>query len=204
LTNISEAFLEALLAAQRNIKHAIDNKAGPYATYASYEALHDAVVPVFNENNIHVAQQSHERPGAVCIETILQFGNEVLSSGLVPVPLKGDGPQAFGSAMTYCRRYSLGLAAGIGHQSDDDAMAAEDAALKTSILDAARSVAAAALTEESRAYIGQARREVDPEAEDPQSAEELTNPELEKILKVMGKRKITVEGVENGNNEKDS
>ena len=201
MTNISTAFLKALLTAQRNIKHAIDNKAGPYSTYASYEALHDAVVPVFNENDIFVSQHSYERSGAVCIETILMFNdvlkkNEYFRTGLVPVPVKGDGPQAFGSAMTYCRRYSLGLAAGIGHQSAADAMVAEEAALKTSILDAARSVAAAALTEESRAYIGQARREVDPQAEDPQSAEELTNPELEKILKVMGKRKITVEGTE--------
>ncbi len=173
MTNISEAFFEALLAAQRNIKHAIDNKAGPYATYASFEALHDAVVPTFNENNIYVAQHSHERPGAVCIETVLQFGNEVLSSGMVPVPLKGNGPQAFGSAMTYCRRYSLGLAAGIGHQSDDDAQAAESEMTGADVKQVEDK-----LTEVTLNHFYEKRKEKDPDAVRPESIDDLTLDEI--------------------------
>ena len=169
------------MTAQRNIKHAIDNKAGPYSTYASYEALHDAVVPIFNENDIFVSQHSYERSGAVCIETILMFNdvlkkNEYFRTGLVPVPVKGDGPQAFGSAMTYCRRYSLGLAAGIGHQSDDDAQAAENAQSGTAV---DLEIVENSLQETTFTYFYEERLKSNPDAQKPASINDLTQAEID-------------------------
>ena len=179
--NISEEFSTALLNAQKNIKHAIDNKAGPHSTYASYEALHDAVVPKFNEEGIYVRQLSHELENSVCIETRLEFKNESRSSGLVPVPIKGTGPQAFGSAMTYCRRYSLGLVAMIGHQTDDDARAAEEqmSAAEDEITGADIKQVEEKLTDITLDHFYQKRKEKDPEALKPESLDDLTLEEIQ-------------------------
>ena len=178
--NISEEFSTALLNAQTKIKHAIDNKAGPYATYASYEALHDAVVPTFNEEGIYVRQLSHERDNSVCIETRLEFKNESRSSGLVPVPIKGTGPQAFGSAMTYCRRYSLGLAAGIGHQTDDDAQAAEEqmSGAEETITGEDITLIEQHIQDVTFQHFYEKRLENDPNAKKPKTVDDLTLDEV--------------------------
>ena len=117
--------IQALLKAQTEITHALqDSKNSFYKQgYASLEQVINTVKEPLNKNGIYFQQNSSlNEHGAVC-ETIFYGHDAQLSAGQVFVPADKHDPQAFGSALTYSRRYSLSMACGIS-STDDDAESA--------------------------------------------------------------------------------
>ena len=123
------SFIAMMLKAQRALQHVPEDGANPHfgSKYATLEATWDYVKPIFNEHGILIQKVSHQRDDGVAVETIFYGWGESMSSGVVPVQAQKSGPHAFGSALTYARRYSLALACGVGGDEDDDANQAQAA-----------------------------------------------------------------------------
>ena len=85
--------------------------------YATLEAVIDAVKQPLLDNGVLFQQESRQVEGGIAVETVFYGHGDSLATGAVFVPA-GNNPHAYGSAMTYARRYSLAMACGVG--SDDD------------------------------------------------------------------------------------
>lgn len=118
--------IDALIKAQSSIKHATKDGVNPYfkSGYATLEQVITAVKKPLNDNGIYFQQESHENEGGACVETTFWGHGANLPTGKVTIPTDRNDAQAFGSALTYAKRYSLSMACGIGHQTDDDANSA--------------------------------------------------------------------------------
>lgn len=113
--------INALLKAQTEIAHATKDANNPFfkSGYATLEQVIDTIKGPLNNNGIYFQQNSHlNEHGAVC-ETVFYGHDSQLSAGQIFVPADKHDPQAFGSALTYSRRYSLSMACGIGSSDDD-------------------------------------------------------------------------------------
>lgn len=87
--------------------------------YVSLPALLDAVRPVLAEHKLALVQLPANDGDRIGIETILMHeSGEWIGASLFVRPIKDD-PQQAGSAITYCRRYSLAAALAIGQEDDD-------------------------------------------------------------------------------------
>jgi hypothetical protein len=65
-------------------------------------------------------QKTHHDETGVTVETVfLHSSGQEISGGLLHVPAPKNDPQGYGSALTYCRRYSLMAACGIAPEDDD-------------------------------------------------------------------------------------
>jgi hypothetical protein len=96
--------------------------------YADLGSVVAAIKPALAANDLWFRQASHERDGGICIETIVGHASgEEISFGNLFVPAIKNDPQAFGSAMTYARRYSLQSAFGVCPEDDDGNAAAKAA-----------------------------------------------------------------------------
>ena len=102
-------------------------------SYANISSCLDTILPILNKHGLAVVQKTTTEEDRVGIETVLvSEDGETLSSGVFFVTTAGlqqKGVQAFGSAVTYARRYSfvsfLGLS--YGEEDDDGRQASEDA-----------------------------------------------------------------------------
>ena len=121
MENITKELVDGLIAAQAEIQHATKDGKNPYFTseYATLEQVISTVKPTLTKHGLMFQQISHERDGGACVETLLLGHGGVLGTGPVFIAASKKDAQAFGSAMTYAKRYSLSLACGIGHQKDD-------------------------------------------------------------------------------------
>lgn len=117
----------ALLAAQKEIEGVSKNSENPHfkSKFADLTAVIEATIPVLNKHGISVIQlpAAPQREGELALSTLLLHESGESISGVAYVPLAKSDPQAYGSAMTYARRYSLGSAVGLKF-IDDDAEAA--------------------------------------------------------------------------------
>ena len=115
----------ALNKAQALLKPAVKDRDNPFfkSTYATLQSVWEAAAPVMAANGLSITQTFSIPPqdcGEVIIETTLMHDSgEWVSSQLALRPIKND-PQAFGSAITYGRRYSLAAILGIVTDDDDD------------------------------------------------------------------------------------
>ena len=89
--------------------------------YVKFEALWDYAKEALNKHGILIQQISHECEIGACIETVLHGHGSSFSTGKMIVRADKPTAQAFGSAVTYAKRYSLSMALGIGCTKDDDA-----------------------------------------------------------------------------------
>ena len=108
------------------IEGAVKGKTNPAfrSKYADLAAVVDAIKPALAEHGLWFRQVTHPADGGVCIETIIHHSSgEWLACGPLFVPASKQDAQGFGSALTYCRRYSLMAAFGVPAE-DDDANAA--------------------------------------------------------------------------------
>lgn len=118
----------SLARAQQEIQNAPLNKTNPHfkSKYADLAAIRDQVVPVLSRFGIAVIQVIAERGEfGFSVVTKLLKGSEELTSEC-PI-MVGDRvtPQAFGSAMTYAKRYGLASLVCISAEEDDDGNAAQ-------------------------------------------------------------------------------
>ena len=112
----------ALVKAQRAFGPALKDKTNPAfrSKYADLGACIEAVIDALNGAGIALIQKQHPHEGGVCVETIfLHESGETFSAGMLSVPATKQDAQGYGSALTYCRRYSLMAACGIAPEDDD-------------------------------------------------------------------------------------
>lgn len=137
----SSEFYTALAKAQgefepvhRNKTVAVQMKSGGSYTfaYAPLETILAAVLPALNRNGFALVQAVEGEaqfaedapPRGEYVTTTLYHANGWLSNK-VRIIIKEPGAQAYGSALTFARRYSVTLLLGVCADEDDDANAAE-------------------------------------------------------------------------------
>lgn len=113
----------ALVLAVGEMQNATFDARNPHfgSRYTSLPALLDLVRPILAKHGLAAVQLATSAEGGrVGVETILLHASgQYLSSVIAVTPQKQD-PQGAGSAITYCRRYALAAALGIGSEEDDD------------------------------------------------------------------------------------
>lgn len=115
----------ALAAAQAEFNVVVKNKVNPHfrSKYADIEAIMQAVRPALNSHGLFLSQSVTTSTSDVSVETMITHeSGEILRSGVTKIPVSGGGnlAQAFGSAITYARRYSLSAFLGVSADDDDD------------------------------------------------------------------------------------
>ncbi len=120
----------ALVQALSEIEGAAKDKINPHfkSKYADIGSVIDAIKPVLAKHGLGFTQHPQPSDTGIIVETVLHHASgESLSLGTLYVPANKMDPQAFGSALTYARRYALMTAFGVPAE-DDDGNAATKAA----------------------------------------------------------------------------
>lgn len=93
--------------------------------YATFDAIVEAARKPLSDNGLAFTQTVESGDGrAVLVTTLLHSSGQWLASS-TPLMTEGSGNQAFGSAMTYQKRYQLTAMLGISADEDDDGNAAD-------------------------------------------------------------------------------
>lgn len=118
MKQIASAFVKA----KREFSPALKTSANQHfkSRYADLGTCLDAVNEALLNHGIAVYQETSEDASGVTVETVfLHESGESLRGGKLHVPASKQDPQGYGSALTYCRRYSLMAACGIAAEDDD-------------------------------------------------------------------------------------
>lgn len=147
----------AFVKAKREFSPALKSSTNPHfrSKYADLGACLEAVNDALLNNGIAVYQETFEDQTGVTVETVfLHESGQSLRAGKLHVPSTKGDPQGYGSALTYCRRYSLMAACGIAPEDDDgNAASRPNGRMGGSARDVLHD-AEAALDDEQRAWIG--------------------------------------------------
>lgn len=103
-----------------------NNKAKKDGTkYADLSSVVAATRPALTSNGLAVTQEPLEAPeGWVKVRTVLLHESGEERSSVLMLPCTQKTPQAYGSAITYARRYSYSSMVGVVADEDDDGNAA--------------------------------------------------------------------------------
>jgi len=124
------AIAAAFVQAQRNFAPALKKADNPYfgSKYADLAVCIEAVIDALHDNGIALIQHTDQSEKGVIVKTVfLHESGGVMEAGSIFVPASQNSPQAFGSALTYARRYSLMTACGIAPEDDDGNAASKPA-----------------------------------------------------------------------------
>ena len=127
---IAKELAEALIAAQSAFASPKKKAQNPFfnTSYADLEACIDAVIDALHANGIALIQHTGEHDKGVVVSTVfLHKSGALYEAGSIFVPAAQNTAQAFGSALTYARRYSLMAACGIAPEDDDGNAASRQA-----------------------------------------------------------------------------
>lgn len=119
---------KAMAAAFHEIEVAEKGRTNPHfkSKYADLAAVTEAIKPALSKHGLWYRQVMHHLDGGVGVETIIHHASgEFLSCGTLFVPASKHDAQGYGSAITYCRRYSLQAAFGVCPEDDDGNAAAK-------------------------------------------------------------------------------
>lgn len=94
-------------------------------SYAPLESILHAVAPALSKHGLALTQAMVVIDGKDYVETTLRHSSGQSISNRIPLFVRDDGPQAYGSALTYARRYGVTLLLCISADDDDDGNAAE-------------------------------------------------------------------------------
>jgi len=121
----------ALAKAQGAMKGAVKDSANPFfkSKYADLASVVEAIRAAFSANGLSYIQtvEPSEKDEVRVETTLLHSSGEWISCGVLALPVAKVDAQGYGSALTYCRRYSLSAAAGVSTELDDDGNAASAA-----------------------------------------------------------------------------
>lgn len=122
----------AMAKAQASMEGAAKDSDNPFfkSKYADLESVWSACRKALTSNGMAVVQTTEFCADGVIVVTTLIHSSGQWMRGRLFMPLADKKPQAFGSAMTYARRYALAAIAGV-YQVDDDAEAAEGRTTQT-------------------------------------------------------------------------
>jgi hypothetical protein len=93
-------------------------------SYAPLESILHAVMPALSANGLSLTQAIYAN-GKEYVETTLRHASGQTLSNRIPIFVRDDGAQAYGSALTYARRYGVTLLLCVSADDDDDGNAAE-------------------------------------------------------------------------------
>jgi hypothetical protein len=94
--------------------------------YADLSDIISAIRPVLAEHSLAVTQPIELLDsGGLALRTSVMHSDGSAIHSMLPLPAPAGKPQAFGSALTYMRRYALSSLLGIASEEDDDGSAAE-------------------------------------------------------------------------------
>ena len=132
---------------QKELPPLVKDTQGDGYKYPTLNQLLDIVLPMCHDRGLGLMQVTHPVEGGVGVETVLfNENNERISSGILAMPLTTDGDgniinvggvkrsggvygqfgaQAYGSALTYARRYSLTAFFGMKAEDDDGFQASQ-------------------------------------------------------------------------------
>lgn len=114
---------EAFVAAQKGFGKALKTSSNPHfrSKYADLGACVEAVIDALHEQGFALIQLTKPSElGWVTVQTeLLYHTGERLYLGELSIPVTKQDAQGYGSALTYCRRYSLMSALGIAPEDDD-------------------------------------------------------------------------------------
>lgn len=116
------AIYAAFVKAQKEFAPALKTANNPHfkSRYADLSACVEAVIDALNNHGIGLIQRTHDDDKGVTVETVfIHESGESMDGGRLHVPASKHDPQGYGSALTYCRRYSLMAACGIAPEDDD-------------------------------------------------------------------------------------
>lgn len=119
---VEASLASAMAAAFAKIEAATKSANNPHfkSKYADLGSVIDAIKPALVEHGLFFTQQPTHSDGAVAVETVLRHASgEAISLGTVVVPVNKNDAQAYGSALTYARRYGLVTAFGVPTEDDD-------------------------------------------------------------------------------------
>lgn len=123
--NKSESILKlapAILAAQKAMGNATKDSRNPFykSKYADLNSVREAVTPSLHTNGISLLQLNIAIDGKSYVETtLLHESGEYISSYTEVVCKAQNDPQAYGSALSYARRYGLSSMLSVGAEDDD-------------------------------------------------------------------------------------
>jgi len=114
---------QAFVAAQKGFGKALKTSSNPHfrSKYADLGACVEAVIDALHEQGFALIQLTKPSDlGWVTVQTeLLYHTGERLYLGELSIPVTKQDAQGYGSALTYCRRYSLMSALGIAPEDDD-------------------------------------------------------------------------------------
>ena len=123
----------ALARAQSEMRNPTTNATNPFfkSKYAPLNEVINVTKPILSKYGLSFIQMATTKEMAVGVATMLlhESGQYILSEYLWLTPVKDD-PQAYGSALTYARRYSLCAVLGVVGDKDDDGNAASEVRVK--------------------------------------------------------------------------
>lgn len=117
------ALAAALSKAQGSMTGATKHADNPFfkSKYADLASVWDACREPLSTNGLAVVQTVDDANdnGRIAVETVLMHASGEWISGRIAMKPVKDDPQAFGSAITYARRYGLQAIVGIAPEDDD-------------------------------------------------------------------------------------
>lgn len=118
----------ALAKAQGQLENASKSSTNPHfkSKYADLAEVINTVRPVFAEHGLSVMQCPSFESGIVSVETVVMHSSGEWMASTVSAPVSKQDAQGVGSAITYCRRYSLAAMAGIAQEDADAEQAITD------------------------------------------------------------------------------
>jgi len=152
----SSSLASALATAFGEFEAAAKDATNPHfkSKYAGLPSVIDAVRPALIANRLFFTQATHEAEGGVCVETVVHHeSGESMSFGRLFVPANKNDAQAYGSALTYARRYSLMTAFGIPAEDDDGNAAVKSGVAPAKAIDDAQYATLVTLGENAGADI---------------------------------------------------
>ena len=118
---------KALVAAQKEIRPAVRDSKNPYfrSSYADLTAVVDAIKEPLNRHGISFLQLVHSGDRDTVETVLLHESGQYISTETRIYCAKPNDPQAFGSGITYTKRYALQAALGLPTEDDDGNKAAD-------------------------------------------------------------------------------
>ena len=115
-----------LVKAKAQFGKAIKNANNPHFknNYADLQSVLDAVTDALLANDLFVSQTGERSGDVFAIRTLVFDSNgDSIDFGIMPVKTIKEDAQAFGSGLTYARRYALMSAFGLAPEDDDGQLA---------------------------------------------------------------------------------
>lgn len=112
----------ALVKAQKEMQTPKKGSVNPFFKnkYADLNDVLEAIVPALNNNGIVLLQPLVNIEGKNFVKTVLMHESGEVFESLAEIFCKNQNDaQAYGSGITYARRYSLSSICGIGSEDDD-------------------------------------------------------------------------------------